>query len=105
MRILRFLVDAQTITADPTCDFSNIVQGTEGYLRAEFSFSGEWDGCKKAAGFYKLGDEFAAPLVDNACDIPAEALTWTDFSVLAAGERDGYKIMTNKIKVKQEGTA
>ena len=39
MRTLKFIVEGQIIKQDPNCDFSNLVPGTEGYLRAEFSFS------------------------------------------------------------------
>ena len=39
MRTLKFIVDGQILRQDPTCDFSNIVPGTEGYLIAEFAFS------------------------------------------------------------------
>ena len=39
MRTLKFIVEGQIIKQDPSCDFTNLVPGTEGYLRAEFSFS------------------------------------------------------------------
>lgn len=102
MRTLKFTVDAQSIRPSPGCDFSGLVPGTEGYLQAEFSFSPEWDGCRKAAAFYKLGEEYAAPLVNNVCVIPAEALTWKTFGVAVAGVREGYRIQTGKIDIRQE---
>ena len=34
--------------------------------------------------------------------IPPEALTWTSFEVAVVGERDGYRITTNKIEITQE---
>ena len=102
MRILKFNVSAQRIQKDPTCDFSGIVAGTEGYLQAAFSFSAEWTGCKKVAAFYRLGKEYAVPIVGNVCMIPPEALTWTNFEVAVVGERDGYRITTNKIEITQE---
>ena len=43
MRILKFVVENQKIKQDPSCDFSGLVAGTEGYLKAEFVFSKEWD--------------------------------------------------------------
>ena len=102
MRTLKFNVTAQQIDKDPTCDFSGIVAGTEGYLQAAFSFSAEWTGCKKVAAFYRLGKEYAVPITDNTCMIPPEALTWSRFGVMVVGERDGYRITTNKIEIKQE---
>ena len=47
MRILRFTVDAQKISPDPDCDFSGLVSGTAGYLKASFKFSKEWSGMVK----------------------------------------------------------
>lgn len=41
MRILKFIVQAQTITMGPDCDFSGIVSGTQGYLQAQFNVSKE----------------------------------------------------------------
>ena len=49
MRTLKFAVNAQRITSDPNCDFSGIVPGTAGYLKAHFSFSPEWSGMVKVA--------------------------------------------------------
>jgi len=103
MRTLRFLVDGQIIEKDPKCDFSGLVSGTEGYLRAEFSFSNEWDKCHKAASFWKFGEENPIILENNACIIPAAALTYKFFEVSVMGMRKGYTITTNRIRVEQGG--
>lgn len=101
-RILKFIVDGQTIKKDPTCDFSGIYRGTAGYLQAQFSFSEEWRGCKKAASFYRhLGKEHAVLLVNNQCEIPAEALTGSEWSVSVTGIKDNFKITTGREKVTQ----
>ena len=102
MRILSFVVTAQNIQKDPSCDFSGIVAGTQGYLRAEFSFSAEWAGCRVAAVFSCLGKECAEPVLNGGCKIPAEALTWDSFGVRVVGQRKNYRITTNEIKVRQE---
>lgn len=102
MRTLKFIITAQAITKDPDYDFSGIVAGTEGYLQAEFSFSEEWAGCRMAAVFSCLGKEYPRPIKDGSCVIPAEALEWDNFGVRVVGQRDGYRITTNEIKVKQE---
>ena len=103
MRTLKFIVEGQSIKQDPSCDFTGIVPGTKGYLKAEFSFSNEWKGCKKAAVFELLRNEYPAPLIGNSCEIPAEALTWKTFSVRVVGDMDGYRITTNRLEVKQNG--
>lgn len=103
-RILEFDVIKQRITRRKTCDFTRIVAGSSGYLRAKFRFSqNEWRGCRKAASFW-LGDEEHAVLLDknDTCIIPAEVLTSDKFSVSVTGMRENYKITTNRTKVKQE---
>lgn len=103
MRILKFVVSRQSIKPDPTCDFSDIVLGTEGYLEASFSFSKEWNGCGKIAVFTKLSKEYPVRLEGDTCIIPAEALTFRNFYVSVIGVRPGYRINTDKAEVLQHG--
>lgn len=103
-RILEFEVNKQRITKRRGCDFTNIVSGTTGYLKAKFYFSkSEWRGCAKAASFW-VGDKEYGALLDksNICEIPPEALLADRFYVSVTGIREDYKIATNKTKVKQE---
>lgn len=102
MRDLHFVVDEQKITKSENCDFSGIIKGTKGYLRARFAFGPAWKGCKKAAVFYKLGKEYPIPIKGDCCMIPDEALTYRSFSVYVVGEKEGLRITTNKIEIKQE---
>jgi hypothetical protein len=107
MRILKFIVNGQSIEKDPNCDFSGLVPGTKGYLKAEFTFSPEWDGCAKIVGFYSnMGKEYPPKiLVDGvSCRIPTEALARRVFKVqVIGGGADGYTIKTNKVAVCQNG--
>lgn len=103
MRILKFIISGQSIKASPDCDFKGIVKGTKGYLEAEFVFDKEWDGCKKAAVFTRLGKDYPTPIIKDKCEIPSDALTWNNFFVQVVGEREGYRITTNKAEVKQNG--
>lgn len=105
-RTLEFEVKQQRLIKKRDCDFTNIVAGTVGYLKAKFYFSrSEWRGCKKAASFW-VGDEEYAELLDanNTCIIPKEVLAGDRFYISITGLRPGtdYKIVTNKTKVKQE---
>lgn len=103
-RILEFEVDKQRLTKKRDCDFTNIVAGSIGYLKAKFYFSqSEWRGCKKAASFW-FNNQETAVLLDryNSCNIPPEVLVGDRFSVSVTGVRSDYKIVTNKTKVKQE---
>ena len=103
-RKLKFIVTGQVIQKDPTCDFSNIVPGSSGYLTAHFTFSAEWEGCVKAASFWAAGDEHAELLTDDACTIPAAALVGRKFEVSVTGAGPGsYYIPTGRATVRQEG--
>lgn len=103
MRELRFQADGQRLKKQTDCDFSGLVAGSEGYLRAKFTFSSEWTGCKKAASFWANNQEYAVLLEsDDSCIIPAAALTGEMFQVSVTGVKNGYVIPTNKTKVRQE---
>lgn len=103
-RILEFDVKKQRIIRRKSCDFTKIVAGSVGYLRAKFYFTqSEWSGCRKAASFWVNLEEHAALLDENdTCLIPAEALIGNKFEVSVTGMRHDYKITTNRTKVIQE---
>ena len=104
MRILKFKVSGQTISLDSNCDFTGLVPGTNGYLKAEFMFSPEWESYTKVAAFYSnLGREYTPQLIksDNTCMIPAEALEKSIFKVQVLGQHNERKICTNKVGVYQ----
>lgn len=106
MRVLKFVVDKQIIKQDPDCDFSKLIPGTEGYLRAEFTFSDDWDNCVKVASFCSsMGTEFPPQILKDGktCTIPAEALKAQNFKVSVIGKKDGFKLTTNKVMVRQKG--
>jgi hypothetical protein len=107
MRTLKFIVEDQILKLDPECDFSDLVPGTEGYLRAEFVFSREWNGYVKVAGFYSpMGTEYEPQILKDgrSCIIPAEALVRRKFRVQVHGKGTKGKIMkTNKVTVCQNG--
>jgi folate-dependent tRNA-U54 methylase TrmFO/GidA len=103
MRILQFVADGQRLKKQTDCDFSGLVAGSEGYLRAKFTFSDEWLGCKKAASFWVGSQEYARLLDDdNSCVIPTEALVGALFEVSVVGVKPNYKIGSTRTKVRQE---
>ena len=107
LRTLKFIVDGQSIKQDPDCDFSGLVPGTAGYLRAEFAFSPEWDNTTKVIGFFSnLGVEYEPRFLGNtrSCIIPSEALAKRIFKIRVIGKtKDGIKLTTNKVAVCQKG--
>lgn len=106
MRVLKFIVDGQTIRQDPSCDFSGLVPGTEGYLKLQFSFSKEWNGATKVVGFYsKLGKEYTPQVLKNGtdCMVPAEATKNRLFKIRVIGKGSELILRTNKIAIEQKG--
>lgn len=105
MRELKFNVSGQHIRPDPACDFSGIVPGSKGYLKAIFTFDGEWAGCEKIAEFRKYDVEkcTSVRLTGNSCMIPEAELANRCFYVNAVGIKPGYRIKTNREKVDQNG--
>ena len=111
MRLLEFQVREQVLMKKPGCDFSNIVAGSSGYLRAKFHFAEDWDEYHKRVAEFTNENGFGhATLLDenNECDIPPETLTGNFFMVrmYGAGEKPVNDempfISTSSWKVKQE---
>lgn len=105
MRTLKFNVDGQHIEKDPKCNFDGLVPGTEGYVQAEFSFSPEWKGMVKVAGFITRFQEHNPQILSdgNTCMIPASALEHKRFKIYIVGKNDTVKLTTNKVSVCQNG--
>lgn len=106
MRTLRFIVDGKTIVQDPECDFSGLFPGKNPNIRAEFSFSPEWDNKVKVAGFWSmLNVEYEPKEIedDMSCIIPAEALAKPTFKMQVLGKRGRDRIDTNKLTIRQAG--
>ena len=105
MRILKFEANGQKLKKESSCDFSGIVPGTSGYLKALFSFSAEWTGMVKVAEFRKLtSDEpVSVPIINNECMVPVEVTGGNKWYVKVIGKRGGMIIPTNNCRVRQEG--
>ena len=102
MRTLKFIVTGQNIEKDPICDFSG---GTENYLQAEFVFSAEWAGRKKAATFWKLGREFPVELHGDkiaTCKIPRAAVSHIEFGVRVTRREGKEFVRTNILTVERK---
>ena len=109
-RILEFKVDKQLIQKMPGCDFSGIVAGSAGYLKAKFHFSDEWKDCVKVASFGTVDLASLAysdyPIIldkNDMCEIPSDVLVGQTFLVhVVGGKKPHYRINTNVLKVRQE---
>lgn len=106
MRILKFIVVGQIIKKDPDCDFNNLVPGSEEEVKAEFSFSKDWNNYARAIQFTSvMGKEYTPKLLTDrkSCMIPPEALARRVFKIRVVGKYGDKKLMTNKVEVKQNG--
>ena len=109
-RILEFKVEKQLLQKMPGCDFSGIVAGSSGYLKAKFHFSEEWDDCVKVASFGTIEPLTIRytdhPIIldkNDMCEIPSDVLTNQTFAVhVTGGKKPLYRISTNMIRVRQE---
>lgn len=102
MRTLKFNVGQQTIKKSG--DFSNIVSGSSGYLKCQFSFDSEWNGFLKVAEFRKYldSDVFPVPVINNACTVPDGVLDGSQWYVNVIGKSGNKQITTNKVLIRQE---
>lgn len=74
-------------------------EGTREYLRAEFSFSEEWDGLTKTAFFRGAnGNTYSQLLENDACTVPAEALAAPGRVGVSVSGTRGETIITTDIK-------
>lgn len=105
MRVLKFLVEDKTIRPDPSCDFSGLFPGKEKQLRAEFTFSPEWNNRMKVVAFWSiLNKEYEPQLLnDDGCLIPEEALSKVAFKIQILGKHNGVKTETNCLTIYQSG--
>ena len=101
MRVLTYKVKGQRLSA--TGNHSGLIAGTKGYLKAQFEFNDDWNGCKKVVQFFKDDDEHAICLdSNNSCEIPPEVLTDQSFEIVVEGRReDGFRIISNSVKERQ----
>ena len=107
MRVLKFIVDNETIILDPTCDLTGLFPGSEKYIKAEFVFSPEWKNRFKVAAFWSVMDKEYEPQVinyNNTCLIPKEALNKVAFKVQVLGkQRNNPTVKTNTVMITQAG--
>lgn len=105
MRTLKFIVEGQIIRPDPSCDFSGLVPGSEGYLRAEFSFSKDWVNTIKVVSFSRHNTEFTPKALSDgvSCEIPPDALKNRYFQISVLGKRGDFVLTTNKVTIQQNG--
>lgn len=103
MRTLKFIVNGQIVKPDPDCDFSGLVPGSRECLKAEFTFSKEWQNTTKVVAFYsRLGHEYPPQALKDGktCTIPIEATSRRVFKVQILSKNG---LVTNRLEIDQGG--
>lgn len=107
-RVLKFIVKNQKIIKDKECDFTGLVAGSQGMLKAQIEFSREWEGMNKIVVFTMLG-QIKMEKLDKygVCIIPSDVLKYNKFYVSVVGEikgKDGNRrrLRTDSVKVNQK---
>ena len=107
MRTLKFIVNDLYLSRDRNCDFTKLIPGTEGYLKAEFDFNSTWDNCVKVVGFYSADAhiEYTPQILRDgkSCIIPYEALKQSKFRIKVLGKSKTMKLCTQDIIIVQDG--
>ena len=105
MRILEFTVRKQRLLKKLSCDFTGLVAGSRGYLKAKFDFlCGDWDTYDIKIASFWMGDKESAVRIDESgmCDIPPEVLAGEEVRVYLIGANEVCKIETNEVYIRQE---
>lgn len=101
MRTIRFNVNQQRIkNIDSVC---HVYGGTDNFLKLEFKFSEDWDGCIKGISF---GIDKVAMLInkdDNSVIVPKEAFDDTQLSFYLKGKNKNYTIQTQVFVIRLGG--
>lgn len=88
----------KVVNQRPYLEPPETAEGTREYLKAEFSFSEEWDGTVKTAFFRGAGNTYSQLLKDDACTVPAEALAASGRVGVSVSGTLGETIITTDIK-------
>lgn len=101
MRILRYKVQGQNIIRDSTCDFSNIVRGTNNYIKLVFEWDKDWRNKAKVISLRNSeGVETNLAIKENAL-LPEVVTNGSMFSFVLYGKDNIEKIQTVREYVEQ----
>jgi len=99
MRTISFSITGQHITASP---ISDLVGNTRNYVKAEFTFSSEWDDLFKVAVFTANSKQYAVLIEAGECIIPAIAMSGEYFDVGVYAGSGLTRLTTNTVRVRVE---
>lgn len=101
MRILRYKVEGQNIIRDNTCDFSNIVRGTNNYIKLVFEWDEDWRYKAKVISLRNAeGTETNLAFKENVV-LPEVVTNGSMFSFVLYGKDNIEKVQTVREYVEQ----
>lgn len=101
MRILRYKVQGQNIVRDSTCDFSNIVRGTNNYIKLVFDWDEDWRYKAKAISFRNSEGIETNLAVKESVVLPEIVTNGSMFSFVLYGKDSTEKIQTVREYIEQ----
>lgn len=101
MRTLKYKVKKQNVIRDNTCDFSNIVRGTNNYIKLVFEWDEDWKNKAKAISLRNAeGIETNLAFKENVV-LPEVVTNGSMFSFVLYGKDTVEKIQTNREYIEQ----
>lgn len=101
MRILRYKVEGQNVIRDNTCDFSNIVRGTNNYIKLVFEWDKDWRNKAKAISLRNAEGAETNLAVKESVVLPEVVTNGSMFSFALYGKDNIEKVQTVREYVEQ----
>ena len=101
MRVLKFHVKGTNVEKDSSCDFDNIVRGSNNWLQLEFVFDKEWNRTSRVISLKNLDGNERNIILQNKVVLPEEVTKDSIFSFVLYGKCGDRKIQTNRMIINQ----
>lgn len=102
MRTLKYKVQGQNIIRDSGCDFSNIIKGSNNYIRLVFEWDEQWKNKAKVISLRNANGEEVNVVLQSKIVLQEKTTKGSMFSFQIYGKEGEEKIQTNREYVEQE---
>lgn len=102
MRTLKYKVQGQNIIRDSGCDFSNIIKGSNNYIRLVFEWDEQWKNKAKVISLRNADGEEVNVVLQSKIVLQEKTTKGSIFSFQIYGKEGEEKIQTNREYVEQE---
>lgn len=101
MRTLKYKVQGQNVIRDNTCDFSNIVRGTNNYISLIFEWDEDWRYKAKVISLRNAEGIEINFIIKEKVALPVIVTSGSMFSFVLYGKDDVEKVQTIREYVEQ----